>query len=260
MLVPSEIMLTDPTFYFNNELVNVESKCCLSIVHVIKWNWSTCVHHLIDRVKLCKPRCTYSKCIRISSNRSYTTGRTSSSWSNGGFHFLSANNEEKNQTNERNESYLPLAQISLMGLLHNSEHFPSQSLTFHVNVRWKSMWGGSLVGLKNSPTQLPTHGQWWSNLAMHRLQTAQCFDLIGFRICGEQAVKVSVLCTGTSVEIAMQIRLLSYQLANTDCVQAAVCRMKDGHNYQTGAAEYAEIQRACFCQFNYSLKREEEKT
>lgn len=89
-----------------------------------------------------------------------------------------------------------------MGYLHNSEQFPSQSLTFHVYVRWKSMWaGGSLVGLnvdiwpKNSPTQLPTHGQWWSNLAMHRLQTAQCFDLIGFRICGEQAVKVSVLCT-----------------------------------------------------------------
>lgn len=33
------------------------------------------------------------------------------------------------------------------------------------------------------PTQLPTHGQWWSNLAMQRLHTAQCLDLMGFRIC-----------------------------------------------------------------------------
>lgn len=33
------------------------------------------------------------------------------------------------------------------------------------------------------PTQLPTQGQWWSNLAMQRLHTAQCLDLIGFRIC-----------------------------------------------------------------------------
>lgn len=32
------------------------------------------------------------------------------------------------------------------------------------------------------PTQLPTHGQWWSNLAMQRLHTAQCLDLMGFRI------------------------------------------------------------------------------
>lgn len=34
------------------------------------------------------------------------------------------------------------------------------------------------------PTQLPTQGQWWSNLAMQRLHTAQCLDLMGFRICG----------------------------------------------------------------------------
>lgn len=33
------------------------------------------------------------------------------------------------------------------------------------------------------PTQLPTHGQWWSNLAIHRLHTPQCLDLTGFRIC-----------------------------------------------------------------------------
>lgn len=33
------------------------------------------------------------------------------------------------------------------------------------------------------PTQLPTQGQWWSNLAMQRLHTAQCLDLMGFRIC-----------------------------------------------------------------------------
>lgn len=33
------------------------------------------------------------------------------------------------------------------------------------------------------PTQFPTHGQWWSNLAMQRLHTAQCLDLMGLRIC-----------------------------------------------------------------------------
>ena len=32
------------------------------------------------------------------------------------------------------------------------------------------------------PTQLSTHGQWWSNLATHRLHTEQCFDLRGRRI------------------------------------------------------------------------------
>ena len=34
------------------------------------------------------------------------------------------------------------------------------------------------------PTQFSTHGQWWSNLATHRSQTEQCFDLMGFSSCG----------------------------------------------------------------------------
>ena len=33
------------------------------------------------------------------------------------------------------------------------------------------------------PTQFSTHGQWWSNLATHRSQTEQCFDLMGFSSC-----------------------------------------------------------------------------
>lgn len=58
-----------------------------------------------------------------------------------------------------------------------------------------SLWGwqtlSSLLVLTSSqicnegdiPTQFPTQGQWWSNLAMQRLHTAQCLDLMGFRIC-----------------------------------------------------------------------------
>lgn len=40
-----------------------------------------------------------------------------------------------------------------------------------------------ICGAVDIPTQLPTQGQWWSNLAMQRLHTAQCLDLMGFRIC-----------------------------------------------------------------------------
>lgn len=47
-------------------------------------------------------------------------------------------------------------------------------------VRWNQSAGKERI----IPTQLPTQGQWWSNLAMQRLHTAQCLDLMGFRICG----------------------------------------------------------------------------
>jgi len=57
--------------------------------------------------------------------------------------------------------------------------------------------------------------------------------------------KMSVLC---AMETAMQIRPLGYP-------PASVRGEWKSHNYQTGAAEYAEIQRACLCQLNYSLNR-----
>lgn len=38
------------------------------------------------------------------------------------------------------------------------------------------------------------------------------------------------------------------------CSNSCAEGKKRSHNYQTGAAEYAEIQTACFCQFNYSLE------
>ena len=34
----------------------------------------------------------------------------------------------------------------------------------------------------NLPTQLSTHGQWWSNFATHLLHTEQCLDLRGRRM------------------------------------------------------------------------------
>ncbi len=42
-----------------------------------------------------------------------------------------------------------------------------------------------ICGVVDVPTQFPTQGQWWSNLAMQRLHTAQCLDLMGFLICKE---------------------------------------------------------------------------
>lgn len=57
-----------------------------------------------------------------------------------------------------------------------------------------------ICGVVHIPTQFPTQGQWWSNLAMQRLHTAQCLDLMGFRICKEtaiEALKVGLLLLTT---------------------------------------------------------------
>ena len=45
------------------------------------------------------------------------------------------------------------------------------------------------------PTQFPTQGQWWSNLAMQRLHTAQCLDLMGFRIWKETITRAVKGCS-----------------------------------------------------------------
>ena len=46
---------------------------------------------------------------------------------------------------------------------------PAVDLTTGVHTFWANDW----------PTQLSTHGQWWSNLATHRLQKEQCLERIG---------------------------------------------------------------------------------
>lgn len=59
---------------------------------------------------------------------------------------------------------------------------------------WSKTWTTSsaemhrlfFLSVIDVPTQLPTQGQWWSNLAMQRLHTAQCLDRMGFRICDER--------------------------------------------------------------------------
>lgn len=85
------------------------------------------------------------------------------------------------------------------------------------------------------PTQFPTHGQWWSNLAMQRLHTAQCLDLMGFLIC-------KVKKKGQSEDIDQT----SSVLIIASCQSQRV--------YQAGAAEYAQIQAARLCQLHDRLE------
>lgn len=92
------------------------------------------------------------------------------------------------------------------------------------------------------PTQFPTQGQWWSNLAMQRLHTAQCLDLMGFRIYQDKVAKAQSACVIVSVLLCM------YADVTEEC-----------DFYQTGAAEDAQIQAACLCQLHYCLQEGREK-
>lgn len=111
-----------------------------------------------------------------------------------------------------------------------------------VDKQWKSknvitatlfmieFWYCDTFGI---PTQFPTHGQWWSNLAMQRLHTAQCLDLMGLRIC-------RVKKRGQSEHSAQTSSVL---------IIASCQRV-----YQAGAAEYAQIQAARLCQLHDRLE------
>lgn len=90
------------------------------------------------------------------------------------------------------------------------------------------------------PTQFPTQGQWWSNLAMQRLHTAQCLDLMGFRIC--KATKTVKRCPANA-HIVCKDRSFPARVTV----------------YQAGTAEYAQIQAARLCQLHNCLEEGNEK-